>query len=153
MYRGKRSFWEYTFSLFANVSWKTLVLEAFILTFCECLVENARFGSLHSHFFCECLVESARFGSLHSHFLRMFCGKRSFWKSTFSLFECPVLVLEAFGVSFCECLVENALFGSLHSHFLRMSRGKPSFWKPSLSLFANVWWKPLVFVETVHTTL
>ena len=99
MSRVKRSFWKSNFSLFANVSCETLVLEAYILTFCECLVENARFGSFHSHF------------------LRMSRGKRSFWKSTFSLFanvSWKTLVLEAFILTFCECLVENARFGSLH---------------------------------------
>ena len=35
------------FQFFVNVSCETLVLEAFILTSCECLVEHARFGSLH----------------------------------------------------------------------------------------------------------
>ena len=35
----KRSFWEFTFSFFANVSsCETLVLEAYLLNFCECLV-------------------------------------------------------------------------------------------------------------------
>ena len=37
--------------LFAQVSWKTLVLEGFIPSFGESLVENARFGRLHSQFF------------------------------------------------------------------------------------------------------
>ena len=84
MSRVKRSFWKSTFSLSANVSCETLVLEVYILTFCECLVANARFGSLHSHF------------------LRMSRGKRSFWKSTFSLFanvSCETLVLEVYTFS------------------------------------------------------
>ena len=38
MSRVKRSFWKSIFSLFGNVSCKTLVLEVQILTFCECLV-------------------------------------------------------------------------------------------------------------------
>ena len=124
MSRVKCSFSKSTFSLFANVSCETLVLEVYILTFCERLVAKARFGSLHSHFlrmscetlvlevyiltFCECLVANARFGSLHSHFLRMSRVKRSFWKSRFSLFatvSCETLVLEAYILTFCECLV------------------------------------------------
>ena len=48
--RGKRSFWKLGFSLLVKVSWKTLVLEAWIVTFSESLVENARFGSLDCHF-------------------------------------------------------------------------------------------------------
>ena len=47
-------------SLLVKVSWKMLVLEAWILTFAESLVENARFGSLDSP---ESLVQNARFGS------------------------------------------------------------------------------------------
>ena len=50
-------------SLLVKVSWKMLILEAWILTFGESLVENARFGSLDSHFFGGSLVENARFGS------------------------------------------------------------------------------------------
>ena len=46
----KRSFRKSKVSLFANVSSETLVLEVYVLTFCECLVQNARFGSLDSHF-------------------------------------------------------------------------------------------------------
>ena len=59
------------FYVFGNVSCETLVLEVYFLTFCECLVWNARFGSLPSHF------------------LRMSRVKRSFWKLTFSLFLKP----------------------------------------------------------------
>ena len=80
MSRVKRSCWKSTFSLFANVSCEMLVLEVYILTFCECLVWNARFGSLHSHF------------------LRMSRVKRSFWKLIFPLFanvSRETLVLEA----------------------------------------------------------
>ena len=36
--------------LLVKVSWKMLVFEAWIVTFGECLVENARFGSLDCHF-------------------------------------------------------------------------------------------------------
>ena len=48
--RGKCSFWKLGFSLLVTVSWKMLVLEAWILTFGDSLVENARFASLDSHF-------------------------------------------------------------------------------------------------------
>ena len=48
--RVKRSFWKLGLSLLVKVSWKMLVLEAWILTFGESLVENACFGSLDSHF-------------------------------------------------------------------------------------------------------
>ena len=37
-------------SLLREVSWKTLVLEAWILTFGESFVEDACFGSLDCHF-------------------------------------------------------------------------------------------------------
>ena len=60
--RGKCSFWK-SGSLLVKVLWKLLVLEAWILTFGEFLVENARFGSLDFHF----------------------GGKCSFWKLGFSL--------------------------------------------------------------------
>ena len=43
--RVKRSFWKLGLSLLVKVSWKTLVLEAWIVTFGESLV-----GSLDSHF-------------------------------------------------------------------------------------------------------
>ena len=48
--RGKRSFWKLRVSLFVKVSWKMLVLKAWIVTFGESLVENARFGSLDCDF-------------------------------------------------------------------------------------------------------
>ena len=61
----------------------------------ESIVENARFGRLHSQFlqrssgkcsffviliFCKSLVENDGFGSVDSHFLRKSRGKCSFWK-------------------------------------------------------------------------
>ena len=46
----KRSFWKLGLSLLVEVSWKTLVLEAWIVIFGESLVGNARFGSLDCHF-------------------------------------------------------------------------------------------------------
>ena len=63
-----------------KVSCKTLVLEAWIVTFGESLVENARFGSLDCHFWSKSGV------------------KRSFWKLGFSLLvkvSWKMLVLEA----------------------------------------------------------
>ena len=48
--RVKRSFWKLGLSLLVKVSWKMLVLEAWIVTFGESLVENACFGSLDCHF-------------------------------------------------------------------------------------------------------
>ena len=44
--RGKCSFWKLAFALLVKVSWKMLVLEAWILALGESLVENACFGSL-----------------------------------------------------------------------------------------------------------
>ena len=46
----KRSFWKLGLSLLVEVSWKTLVLEAWIVIFGGSLVENACFGSLDCHF-------------------------------------------------------------------------------------------------------
>ena len=40
--RVKRSFWKLGLSLLVKVSWKALVLEAWIVTFGESLVEKAR---------------------------------------------------------------------------------------------------------------
>ena len=62
MSRTKRSFWTVSLSVFANVSYETLILEVFLVRFCECLVRNAHFGRLHCPF------------------LRMSRTKRSFWK-------------------------------------------------------------------------
>ena len=108
-------------SLLREVSCKTLVLEAWIVTFCESLVENARFGSLDCHFWWKSRV------------------KRSFWKLEFSLLvkvSCKTLVLEAWIVTFGESFVENAPFGSLDCHFWWKARG--------LSLFVKGAWKMLV---------
>ena len=49
-YRVKRSFWKFGLSLLVKVSWKMLVLKAWIVTFGESLVENARFENLDCHF-------------------------------------------------------------------------------------------------------
>ena len=53
--RGKRSFWKLGLSPFVEVSWKMLVLEAWIVTLGESLVENARFGS-HVRSLCQWAV-------------------------------------------------------------------------------------------------
>ena len=96
--RVKRSFWKLGLLFFVKVSWKMLVLEAWIVTFCESLVENARFGSLECHFWWKSR------------------GKCSFWKLGLSVLvkvSWKMLVLEAWIVTFGESLVENAPFGSL----------------------------------------
>ena len=151
--RVKRSFWKSGLSLLVKVSWKMLVLEAWIVTFGESLVENARFGSLDCHFG-ESLVENARFGSLDCHFWWKSRGKRSFWKLGLSLLvnvSCKTLVLEAWILTFGESLVENACFGSLDSCFWWKSRGKRSFWKLGLSLLVKVSWKMLVLEARIVT--
>ena len=83
--RGQFSIWKLGLSLVVKVSWKMLVLEAWIVTFGESLVENARFWKLGLSLlvkvswkipvleawivtFGESLVENARFGSLDCHF-------------------------------------------------------------------------------------
>ena len=127
--RVKRSLWKLGLSLLVKVSWKTLVLEAWIVTFGESLVENARFGSLDCHFWWKSR------------------GKRSFWKLGLSLLvkvSWKTLVLEAWIVTFGESLVENARFGSLDCHFWWKSRVKRSFWKLGLSLLVKVSCKTLV---------
>ena len=99
-------------SLFAKVSWKTFVLEVWILTFGESLVENVRFGRLDSHF------------------CRKSCGKRSFWKSGFSLLakvSWKTFVLEGWILTFVESLVQNINFGSLDSHFENVRFGNLDF--------------------------
>ena len=88
--------WKLGFSLVVKVSWKMLVLEAWILTCGESLAQNARFGSLDSH-----LWWTSR-------------GKCSFWKLGFSLVvkvSRKTLVLEAWILTCGGRLVENARFG------------------------------------------
>ena len=134
MSRTKRSFWKVSLSVFANVSYETLILEGLFVCFCECLVQNAHFGRS----LCQ--------------FLRMSRTKRSFWKVSLSVFanvSYETLILEGLFVSFCECLVRNAHFGRSLCLFLRMSRTKRSFWKISLSFFANVSYETLV-LEWLH---
>ena len=48
--RGKCSFWKLGVSLLVKVSWKMLVSEACIATFCESLAKSALFGSSQCHF-------------------------------------------------------------------------------------------------------
>ena len=132
MSRMKRSFWKVSLSVFANVSYETLILEDFLVRFCECLVRNAHFGRS----FCP--------------FLRMSRTKRSFWKVSFSVFanvSYEALILEDFPVSFCECLVRKAHFERFPCPFLRMSRTKRLFWKLSLSVFANVSYETLILED------
>ena len=181
MSHTKRSFWEVSLLVFANVSYETLILEGPFVSFCECLVRNAHFGSFPCPFlrmsrtkrsfwkfslsgfanvsyetlifevflvrFCECLVRNAHFGRSLCQFLRMSRTKRSFWKVSLAVFanvSHETLLLEDFGVCFCECLARNAPFGRLRCPFLRMSRTKRSFWKVSLSVFANVSYETLI---------
>ena len=90
-------------SLLREVSCKTLVLEAWIVSFGDSVVENARFGSLDLSLlvkvswkmlvleawivaFGESVVENARFGSLDLSLLVKFSWKRSFWKLGFCHF-------------------------------------------------------------------
>ena len=134
--RGKCSFRKLGLSLLVKVSWKMLVLEAWIVTFGESLVENARLGSLDCHFY----------------FWWKSRGKCSFWKLGLSLLVkvswktlvwklglSPLVkvswntrVFEAWIVTFGESLVEHARFGSLDCHFWWKSRGKCSFWTKSV---------------------
>ena len=164
MSRTKRSFWKVYLSVFANVSYETLILKGLFVSFCECLVRNAPFGRVSLSVFanvsyetlilkglfvsfCECLVRNAPFGRSLCQFLRMSRTKRSFWKVSLSVFanvSYETLILKGLFVSFCECLVRNAPFGRSLCQFLRMSRTKCSFWKVSLSVFANVSYETLL---------
>ena len=132
MSRTKRSFWKVSLSVFANVSYETLIFEGLCVNFCECLVRNAHFGRS----FCQ--------------FVRMSRTKRSFWKVALSVFanvSYETLILEVFLVRLCECLVRNAYFGRSLCQFLRMSRTKRLFWKISLSFFANVSYETLILED------
>ena len=105
--RGKRSFWKASFPVFAKVSWNTLVLEVWILTFGESLMQNAPFG-------------------VDGRFLRKSRGKRSFWMwiKFLGKVSWKTLVVEEWIVRSVDChflisLVENARIGSVDRHFLR----------------------------------
>ena len=123
MSRTKRSFWKVSLSVFANVSYETLILEVFLLRFCErlvleMLIFEGLFFSVFANVsyetlvledlfvsFCECLVRNAHFGRSLSPFLRMSRTKGSFWKISLSVFanvSYERLILEDFFVSFCE---------------------------------------------------
>ena len=167
MSRTKRSFWKVSLSVFANVSYETLILQGLFVSFCECLVRNAQFWKISLSFlanvsyetliledffvfFCECLVRNAHFGRFLCLFLRMSRTKRSFWKISLSVFanvSYETLILEGLFASFCECLVRNAHFGRSLCLFLRMSRTKRSFCKVSLSVFANVSYETLILED------
>ena len=132
MSRMKRFFWKISLSVFANVSYETLILEDFLVRFCACLVRNAHFG----RFLCQ--------------FLRMSRTKRSFWKFSFPVFanvSYETLILEDFPVSFCECLVRKAHFERFPGPFFRMSRTKRLFWTLSLSVFAKVSYETLILED------
>ena len=69
--RVNRSFWKLGLSLLVKVSWKTLVLEAWIVTFGESLVEVSWKTLVLEAWivtFGESLMENARCGSLDCHF-------------------------------------------------------------------------------------
>ena len=86
--RVKRSFWKLGLPLLVKVSWKMLVLEAWIVTFGATLVENACLGSLACHFWWKSR------------------GKCSFWKLGLSLLvkgSWKMLVLEAWRKSRGKC--------------------------------------------------
>ena len=134
MSRTKRSFWKVSLSVFANVSYETLILEGLFVSFCECLVGNAHFG---------------RFLCL---FLRMSRTKRSFWKISLSFFANvsyetlvldETLILENFLDAFKgggPLVGQNMIKMKLSSKELYKElsklqyRTKRSFWKVSLSV-------------------
>ena len=118
---------------FSPVSWKMLIWEAWIVTFGESLVENARFGSLDSHFWCKSRAKRSfwKFGLsllvqvswkmlVLEAWIVTFCESLVFWKlglSNLVKVSWKMLVLEAWIPTFGECLVENARCGSLDCHF------------------------------------
>ena len=162
MSRMKCSFWKFFWSVFANVSYETLILEGLFVNFCECLVRNAHFGrslwqflrmscTKHSFwkislFFCECLVRNAHFGRFFCFFLRTSRTKRLFWKASLAVFanvSYETLILEDFLDAFKggESLVgQNMIkmkFSSkeLYKELSKLQyRTKCSFWKVSLSV-------------------
>ena len=90
---GKQVLLQFGIPIFARASWKTLVLELWILSFCESLVENDPFAIRDSPF------------------LRELRGKRSFWSSGFSVFakaSWEMFALKAWIFTFCESIVANA---------------------------------------------
>ena len=167
MSRTKRSFWKISVSVFANVSYETLILQGLFVSFCECLVRNAHFGrflclfwrmsrtkrsfwKISLSFFANVSYETLILEDFFVFFLRMSRTKRSFWKISLSVFanvSYETLILEGLFASFCECLVRNAHFGRSLCLFLRMSRTKRSFCKVSLSVFANVSYETLILED------
>ena len=61
MSRTKRSFWKVSLSIFANVSYETLILEGLAVSFMNVLYETLILEGLFVCF-CECLVRNAYFG-------------------------------------------------------------------------------------------
>ena len=92
-----------------------LLLEVWIVTFGESLVEHSHFGSLADHTFGESLVENARFGILDGQFLMKVSWKILFFKAWILTF--------------------GAMF-ALEASILK-SRGKCSFWKLGFSCGAG----------------
>ena len=127
--RIRRFFWSSRFSVFEDVSQKTLVLEVRIFSFRGRLAQNARFGSPDLQF------------------SRTSRTKRSFWSSGSSIFKevsHKTLLLELRILSFRGRLAENARFASPDLQFSRTSRTKHSFWKSGSSVFEDVSHKTLV---------
>ena len=96
----------------AKVSWKMLVLEAWIVTFGV----KRSFWKLGSSL----LVKVSWKMLVLEAWIVTFGVKRSFWKLGSSLVvkvSWKMLVLEAWIVTFGESLVTNACFGSLDCHF------------------------------------
>ena len=106
MSRTKRSFWKVSLSVFANVSYETLILEVFLVRFCECLVRNAHFGRS----LCQ--------------FLRMSRTKRLFWKVSLSVFANVLhetLILEDFFVCFANVSYETLVLEGFIVRFSNVS--------------------------------
>ena len=80
MSRTKRSFWKVSLSVFANVSYETLILEGLFVRFCECLARNAHFGRFLCLFLRMSRTKRLFWKASLSPFLRMSRTKRSFWK-------------------------------------------------------------------------
>ena len=99
----RASFWK-AFSVFAKVSWKTLVLEVF--SFWEILVENARFGSLPS----QGVINVCAVGRLRQ------C-LRQFFLARCAMGGCERSKLRLRGFTFARCAA-GRLRERLHGFFL-----------------------------------
>ena len=86
MSRTKRSFWKVSLSIFANVSYETLLLEGLFVSFCECLARNAPFGRSLCQFLRMSRTKRSFWKVSLCQFLRMSRTKRSFWKVSLSVF-------------------------------------------------------------------